>query len=51
MAGSDKRIAFRLPSRPELNWVLVFEAPIDLMSYLTLHRKVTSNAIALSSMR
>lgn len=47
VAGSDKRIAFRLPSRPELNWVLVFEAPIDLMSYLTLHRKVTSNAIAL----
>ena len=30
-----------------MNWVLVFEAPIDLMSYLTLHRKVTSNAIAL----
>ena len=29
------------------DWVLVFEAPIDLMSYLTLHRKVTSNAIAL----
>ena len=47
VAGSDKRIAFRLPSRPELDWVLVFEAPIDLMSYLTLHRKVTSNAIAL----
>ena len=47
VAGSDKRIAFRLPSRPELDWVLVFEAPIDLMSYLTLHRQVTSNAIAL----
>ena len=25
----------------------MFEAPIDLMSYLTLHRKVTSNAVAL----
>ena len=47
VAGSDKRIGFRLPSRPDLDWVLVFEAPIDLMSYLTLHRQVTSNAIAL----
>ena len=47
VAGSNKRVAFRLPSRPELDWVLVFEAPIDLMSYLTLHRQVTSNAIAL----
>ena len=27
--------------------MLVFEAPIDLMSYLTLRRQVTSNAIAL----
>lgn len=45
--GSNKRVAFRLPSRPDLDWVLVFEAPIDLMSYLTLHRQVTSNAIAL----
>ena len=47
VAGSDKRIGFRLPSRPDLDWVLVFEAPIDLMSYLTLRRQVTSNAIAL----
>ena len=47
VAGSDKRIAFRLPSKPDLDWVLVFEAPIDLMSYLTLHRQVTSSAIAL----
>lgn len=46
VAGSDKRVAFRLPSRPELDWVLVFEAPIDLMSYLTLHRN-TPNALAL----
>ena len=45
--GSDKRVAFRLPSRSDLDWVLVFEAPIDLMSYLTLHRQVTSNAVAL----
>ena len=47
VAGSDKRIAFRLPSRPDLDWVLVFEAPIDLMSYLTLYRQVASSAIAL----
>ena len=45
--GSNKHIAFRLPSRPDLDWVLVFEAPIDLMSYLTLHRQVSSNAVAL----
>ena len=45
--GSDKHVAFRLPSRSDLDWVLVFEAPIDLMSYLTLHRQVTSNAVAL----
>ena len=47
VAGSDKNIAFRLPGKPDLDWVLVFEAPIDLMSYLTLHRQVTSSAIAL----
>lgn len=45
--GSNKHIAFRLPCRPDLDWVLVFEAPIDLMSYCTLHRQVTSNAVAL----
>lgn len=45
--GSNKHIAFRLPSRPDLDWVLVFEAPINLMSYCTLHRQVTSNAVAL----
>ena len=33
VTGSDKNTAFRLPCRPELNAVLVFEAPIDLMSY------------------
>ena len=47
VSGSDKSIGFRLPSRPDLDWALVFEAPIDLMSYLTLHRQVTSNAVAL----
>ena len=41
VSGSDKSIGFRLPSRPDLDWALVFEAPIDLMSYLTLHRQVT----------
>lgn len=46
VTGSDKNTAFRLPCRPELNAVLVFEAPIDLMSYCTLHRQVTSNAVA-----
>ncbi|WP_347708146.1 DUF3991 domain-containing protein [Flavonifractor plautii] len=35
VTGSDKNTAFRLPCRPELNAVLVFEAPIDLMSYCT----------------
>lgn len=45
--GSDKRIAFRLPCSPELDWTLVFEAPIDLMSYLTLHRQTASNAVAM----
>jgi len=27
--GSDKSIGFRLPSRSDLDWVLVFEAPIN----------------------
>ena len=46
-AGSDKSVAFRLPCDPALDWVAVFEAPIDLMSFCTLHRAVTSNAVAL----
>jgi len=45
--GSDKSVAFRLPCDPALDWVAVFEAPIDLMSFCTLHRAVTSNAVAL----
>ena len=45
--GSDKSVAFPIPCDPDLPWVLVFEAPIDLMSFCTLHRAVTSNAVAL----
>ena len=45
--GSDKRVAFRLPCNPALDWVAVFEAPIDLMSFCTLHRQVRGNAVAL----
>ena len=35
------------PCDPALDWVAVFEAPIDLMSFCTLHRQVRSNAVAL----
>ena len=45
VAGSDKRIACRVPCGPALDAVCVFEAPIDLMSWFTLHGKC--NAIAL----
>lgn len=45
--GSDKDTAFRLPCDPSIRWVLVFESPIDLMSFCTLHRAVNSNAVAL----
>ena len=44
--GSDKNTGFSLPHDPRSDLVLVFEAPIDLMSYLTLHRD-TTNAVAL----
>lgn len=47
VSSSDKDIAFRLPCAPDIDWVFVFEAPIDLMSYCTLHRSITSNAVAL----
>ena len=47
VTGSDKKVAVPLPCDPALDWVVVFEAPIDLMSFCTLHRKVRSNAIAL----
>ena len=45
--GRNKDVAFRLPCDPALDWVAVFEAPIDLMSFCTLHRQVRSNAVAL----
>ena len=47
VAGSDKSVAFPLPCDPALDWVTVFEAPIDLMSFCTMYRAVTSNAVAL----
>ncbi|MBD5097991.1 MAG: DUF3991 domain-containing protein [Clostridiales bacterium] len=47
VAGSDKRVAFRLPCDPAQDDVHVFEAPIDLMSWLTLYEQPISNAIAL----
>lgn len=46
MTGSDKNVGFSIPHDPRSEQVRVFEAPIDLMSYLTLHRH-TSNALAL----
>ena len=45
--GSNKDVAFRLPCDPNFLRVYVFEAPIDLMSYCTLHRRVKQNAVAL----
>ncbi len=45
--GSDKGVAFRLPADSTKDRVHVFEAPIDLMSYMTLHREMTANAVAL----
>ena len=44
--GSDKNTGFSLPHDLRSDRVRVFEAPIDLMSYLTLHRD-TTNAVAL----
>lgn len=45
--GSDKETGFRLPADSCTDRVHVFEAPIDLMSFCTLHRDVTRNAVAL----
>ena len=45
--GSDKEIGFRLPYDSAIDRVHVFEAPIDLMSFCTLHRDMTRNAVAL----
>ena len=46
VTGSDKNIGFSIPHDSRSEQVWVFEAPIDLMSYLTLHRN-TRNALAL----
>lgn len=45
-SGSDKNVGFPLPHDPGSDQVRVFEAPIDIMSYLTLHRDAR-NALAL----
>ena len=45
--GSDKSVAFPIPCDSAIPWVLVFEAPIDMMSFCTLHREARSNAVAL----
>ncbi len=45
--GSDKEIGFRLPCDKNSLRVFVFEAPIDLMSYCTLHPSIKRNAVAL----
>ena len=47
VTGSDKSVAFRLPCEQSADWVAVFEAPIDLMSFCTMNRSVHSNAVAL----
>lgn len=46
VTGSDKNVGFAIPHDPTSDQVRVFEAPIDLMSYLTLHREPI-NAVAL----
>ena len=46
VSGSDKDIGFAIPCDPVSDQVRVFEAPIDLMSYYTLHRSCC-NAVAL----
>ena len=46
VTGSDKNVGFAIPHDPTSNQVRVFEAPIDLMSYLSLHRELI-NAVAL----
>lgn len=45
--GSDKDVGFRLPYSGNSNTAYVFEAPIDLMSYLTLNHRSSENAVAL----
>ena len=46
VSGSEKDIGFSIPYDAAIQRVWVFEAPIDLMSYLTLHRGPI-NAVAL----
>ena len=45
--GSDKDTGFRLKTDSAIDRVHVFEAPIDLMSFCSLHRDVKRNAVAL----
>lgn len=45
--GSDKETGFRLKTDSASDRVHVFEAPIDLMSFCTLHRDMKRNAVAL----
>lgn len=45
-AGSDKNIGFSITNN-NLDELYVFEAPIDLMSYIDLSKKYSINAIAL----
>ena len=45
--GSDKEVGFCLPCDQKSLRVFVFEAPIDLMSYCTLHPSIQRNAVAL----
>ena len=47
VSGSNKAVGFRLFCDPAKSEVYVFEAPIDLMSFCTLHREITKNAVAL----
>ena len=46
VSGSEKDVGFSIPYDASSQRVWVFEAPIDLMSYLTLHRGPI-NAVAL----
>lgn len=47
VSGSNKAAGFRQFFDPAIAEIYVFEAPIDLMSFCTLHREITKNAIAL----
>lgn len=45
--GSDKDVGFRLPYSGNSDTAYVFEAPVDLMSHLTLNHRSSENAVAL----